>query len=123
MARTNSGANQVLRVNGIRIEREDGLTNFSLTPTTDTYTTTSEGVTVAENAGGVALEGSFAVLETENTQEMFLGKNGSREELQWTLGVQTAIDDQVCVLLVEHTFEDRGPRRFNITFLVDGPPT
>ena len=122
MGKTISGATQKLVVDGTVIGREDGLTGFTLTPTTDNFTTTSEGVTVTQNAGGVALEGSFSVLETENTQTVFLGKNGLRQSLDWSRQ-DTPFLNKECVVLVEHAFEDRGPRRFNVTFFVDGEPT
>ena len=71
MGKTISGATQKLIVDGTVINREDGLTGFTLTPTTDNFTITSEGVTVTQNAGGVALEGSFSVLETEKYANCF----------------------------------------------------
>jgi len=122
MASSRSGSNQTLRVGSTLLTRADGLESVSLTNTGDTISITSEGLTTVNNSGGTAHSGSFTCAETDNTNSVFLGKNGSRQRLEWTVGGTVQLY-QFCILTISRMFVDRGVRQFQVDFVVDGQLT
>lgn len=125
MADARSGAGQELKVGSYTFAQADGMTGVDLTFDTATFETTSAGLTSSENSGSVATSGSFACLETEGTAGALLGQNGARTTITW----QRKDGDYVlgssskganCILAVTRVFDDRGARRFEVAFTVDG---
>ena len=123
MASTRSGAAQTLTIGTVALQPEDGLEGVTLTPSTDTYTVTSGGIERVANAGGVTVAGSFTCLETERTNGLLLGQNGARVKLTFARVSGKTDLAQQCVLTVSRNFEDRGARKFAVSFMVDGDPT
>ena len=123
MASSRSGASQTLTIGNTALQEEDNLQGFALNFDPATFDKTSGGVTTTENAGPVAVGGSFSCYETERTLPLLLGRNGARVDLTWTDGTDTPLDDKECILTVSRVFEDRGPRRFQVDFEVDGTPS
>ena len=119
MASTRSGSNQSLHIGNIALAQDDGLEGFTLNVEGDTIAVTSGGLSTVSNAGGIAGSGSFTCLETQNTNDALLGKNGARLILQWSVGGTQRLNAN-CILTVTRVFEDRGARKFNVDFLVDG---
>jgi len=117
-----SGSAQTLKVDSVTFDSLDGLSNVDLTPTTDTYTIAGGGIVTTHNAGGVMYSGGFSVVETEDSNQVLLGQNGARKTIVWNDGVAERLNAE-CILTVERVFEDRGPRRYNVTFMVDGELT
>lgn len=123
MADSRSGAAQLLTVGGVALDETDNVQGFRLNYDPSTFSKSSGGVTSEQNAGPVAVGGSFRCYETDRTLPLFLGRNCDREDFAWTDGTDTPLNDKECVMLVGRTFEDRGARYFEITFAVDGSPT
>ena len=122
MARTKGGSAQTLSVGGTTISGpKTGFSGLQLAPAASTFTNTSGGLEVVENAGTVVRTGSFSVLEFDASNTALLGKNAAREELIWrpdgpTGGTQT-FD---AVLAVGRGFADRGARSYDVSLTVDG---
>lgn len=122
MADSRSGASQLLTIGGTQLTREDGVTGFRLNYDTAKFTTTSGGITSVQNEGRVAVGGSYNVLETERTMPLLLGKNGARINHTWNDGLANRMDSAECICLVSRVFEDRGARRYQVAFTIDGDP-
>lgn len=123
MADSRSGSAQVLTFGGRTLTEEDNVQGFRLDFDPATFTKSSGGVTSEQNAGPVAVGGSFRCYETLNTVPVMLGKNGARQNMTWTDGTTTAVDDKEVIALIGRTLEDRGARYFDVTFAVDGSPS
>jgi len=121
MADGRSGAATELSITGATFGREDGLGAVSVNFDPSTFDVTSGGLMRTQNAGQVAVNGSFSVLETDNTNAGLLGKNGARTTLSYNDGVTQVIDAAQVILSVSESGESRGAVRFNVDFMVDGP--
>ena len=122
MADTYSGAAQQLTIDGDSIDGVGtGFSGLTLTIDGESYDETSAGLTITNQSGYASATASFSVLEGEHMMLM-LGLHGSREEYVWThrTGETLTFD---AVASVDHVFEDRGPRRFNVSLEIDGAIT
>lgn len=122
MAESISGAGGTLTIGGTALEAEDGLGDWELSPEAATFDVVSGGLSTVEQAGPVAWSGSFSCLETERTNGLLLGRNGARITLTYADGAGTLRLDAECCCGVARALEDRGARRFEVEFTVDGAP-
>jgi len=123
MARGRSGSAQTMTVGVVELDTEAGLGPVSVALEPSEFEVTSGGLTRTQNAGQVAAEISFSVLETEVTNALFLGRNGARDTITWSDGATTVLDNAAVVLTVTRSMEARGPRRFEVEAMVDGSVT
>lgn len=123
MADSISGAGGELTIGSTTLQPEDGLGDWELIPNAATFDVVSGGLSTVEQAGPVAWSGSFSCLETERTNGVLLGRNSVRVNLKYEDTDGTDRLDAECVLGVTRTLEDRGARRFEVEFTVDGAPT
>ena len=123
MASSDAGSAQELTIGGTRIDGQgSGFTGLTLTPGDNTFEVTGGGLTTQHQTGSTAVSGSFGVTETSDNAATILGLHGARQPVVWT---QRPAKPHMftAVFTVSHTFEDRGARRFDVSFEVDGAIT
>ena len=122
MASSVSGATGTLTIGSTELSGEDAVTAFDLTPNEPSADLTTGGMSLSFYGGSRSWSGSFSCAETENTNSVLLGQNGTRVALEYTAGSYTPLD-ATCVIQVTRAFDDRGLRRYEVSFTVDGSPT